>query len=142
MGETDASEWAVERGFMPRIAVVDDDAILLAVMRELLEDEGYVVDTYAAGEDETHVALKASPPDLVILDLRIGALATGVGLLSALRLDPATAATPILVCTADGAYLRDNGAHLAAQGVRTLAKPFDLEALLAHVRALAGPPTA
>jgi CheY-like chemotaxis protein len=53
---------------MAKILIVDDDRDLVAVMRLVLEREGYrVVD--AAGPGEAMVKVEAERPDLVLLDV-------------------------------------------------------------------------
>ena len=65
----------------------------------------------------------------------------GLKVIEVMRLDPRTTAIPVLVCTADRAFTRENGENLRAQGYDTLEKPFALDALLDMVRAMIGPPT-
>jgi CheY-like chemotaxis protein len=54
---------------MSRILVVDDDAVQLALRKQLLEVAGYQVET-ALSAQQTERRLENAPADLVILDLR------------------------------------------------------------------------
>lgn len=63
---------------MPRVLIVDDEPDLLNVLSEELPRRGYEVDTVINGEDAIE-RIKQSPPDLVLLDIRMpgmGGLAT------------------------------------------------------------------
>src|SRR3954454_9475686 len=59
-----------DRGFMPTIALVDDDRNILISVSSALEDEGYRIMTYTAGASAL-AGFKTSPPDLVILDIKM-----------------------------------------------------------------------
>lgn len=122
------------------IMCVDDDAAILDLMRDLLEDEGYRGEICREGSKAHDVILKKMPA-LVLLDLRMEQPDSGLKVLEMLRLDPRTADIPVIVCTADRAFARNNSEHLRSQGYDTLEKPFALDALLDKVRAIIGPPT-
>ncbi len=117
------------------IAVVNDDAAFLDLMAELLDGEGYRA-TLHHGRPIVHPALRRDPPDLVILDLRMADPDSGWELLQLLRLAPALRAIPVLMCSGDVRFLASRAADLRAKGCDTLAKPFDLEELLAKIDAL------
>jgi CheY-like chemotaxis protein len=122
-----------------RIAVVDDDDLFRDLMRDLLGPEGHVVVAYPAAAC-AYPALKADLPDLAILDVRVESPDAGWQLLELLRLDPATATLPLLVCTADALFLQAHAAGLRARGCAVLAKPFDLDELLGAVGEALAPP--
>lgn len=56
-----------------KIMVIDDDEQLLMITRELLEDAGYDVLTHRYGFGASS-AVRASQPDLVLLDINMPAL--------------------------------------------------------------------
>jgi CheY-like chemotaxis protein len=60
---------ASDTGSPRRVLVVDDDPGVLGFIRWLLEREGFLVDTAVDGADALARAI-ASPPDLIILDIR------------------------------------------------------------------------
>jgi two-component system, NtrC family, nitrogen regulation response regulator NtrX len=52
----------------PRILVIDDEADIRSTLRQVLSDEGYVVDV-AADAAAGRSACIASPPDVIFLDI-------------------------------------------------------------------------
>jgi DNA-binding response OmpR family regulator len=126
-----------------RIAVISDDTAFLALMEALLEqEEGYEVVTCRQWQD-AYGFVKRTAPDLVILDVVMGAEEAGWNILNLLTLDPQTRPIPILVCSAAVHSLHDHQPLLDRYGIRALPKPFDLEVLLEMVEALldAHPPS-
>lgn len=75
-------------------------------------------------------------PALVVLDIRMEQPDAGLRVLHELRENPETAGLPVLICTADTRFAREHGAWLRAHGYGLVAKPFDVEALLARVGAM------
>jgi two-component system response regulator ChvI len=68
---------------MPTIALVDDDRNILASVSIALEAEGYRIQTYTDGASALE-GLKAAPPDLAILDIKMPRM-DGMELLRRLR---------------------------------------------------------
>ncbi len=65
------------------------------------------------------------------MDLRLPPPLDGWALLERLREDPALRMLPVLVCTGDDRAVREQVALLNRPGCAVLAKPFDLDDLLA-----------
>lgn len=118
----------------PRIVVVDADLPTLALMHDLLAPEGYRVDCASTTEAGLQAA-RQERPDLIILDLRVGAPGAGSRLLDRLRGDPSTANLPIIACSTDHRDLHARRAWLRDRNCATLAKPFEFEDLLECVTA-------
>ncbi len=55
----------------PRISVVDDERNMREILKDLLQDQGYDVDTFEDGEKFLEALQVGSPPHLVILDLKL-----------------------------------------------------------------------
>ena len=89
------------------IAVMNDDAVYLDLMNDLLTDEGYRV-TLIRESRKAYEIIKAEPPDLVILDIRMGNELTGFELIGLLLLDPVTRQVPLIVASADSQALPFN----------------------------------
>jgi CheY-like chemotaxis protein len=120
-------------GKQPHIMVLNDDAIFLDVMNDLLTDEGFRV-TLVRESRKAYELVRADRPDLVMLDIRMGNELTGFELISLLTIDPVTHAIPLIVASADSQALREHEAQLANQNIGVLHKPFDLEDLLRVIR--------
>jgi signal transduction histidine kinase len=116
----------------PRAAVlvVDDNADLRTYLTELLSPHYEVA---AVGDGvEALAAIRARPPDIVVSDVMMPRL-DGVGLVQALRADPATVNLPVILLSARA------GEEAAVQGIDSgsddyLVKPFSARELLARVR--------
>lgn len=120
------------------IAVVNDDTLFLELMHDLLTEEGYRTAIWKEG-DKAYEMIKEHRPALVILDIRMERPDTGWMVLELMRLDPETARTPVIICSADAQRIREKEVYLRAKGCEVLEKPFLLEDLLAKVQACIGP---
>jgi CheY-like chemotaxis protein len=121
-----------------RIMVVDDSQELLDLFRELLTDEGYEVVINAAGIRDA-AEVEQVRPDLIILDHVMGGAAVGLQMVRQLQLQPATAAIPVIVCTAASLGPDEMECYLQAPGIRFVLKPFDVDDLLQSVRRALAP---
>lgn len=118
----------------PRIALIDDDATLLGLLRDLLEGfEGYAVLVCDQG-DGAYEFVKTHRPDLVLLDVWMHGNEVGWTILERLTCDPETRPIPVIVCSAALDDFPDREPLLRRPGVDVLPKPFDLDALLAKVK--------
>jgi CheY-like chemotaxis protein len=122
----------------PRISVVNDNPDFLELMSAILdEDAGYEV-TLFDGEATSIADVAGSSPDLVIVDLLLGG-ASGWELVTLARADERLAETPIIVCSADVAGLREREDELAqVANLHVLAKPFSLDEVTELVERLIG----
>lgn len=82
-----------------RILIVDDDPDITEVMRVVLENKGYTVDSAADG-NEAMAQINSARPDLIILDVMMNTLREGFLLSRKLKKDPAYKQIPILMVTA------------------------------------------
>lgn len=117
---------------MVRIAVVNDDTDFLTLMGELLEDRGWTAVIHREGDDAYRL-IKDDPPDLVILDIRMGNPEAGWNILELLTLDPETLTVPVIVCSAAIDDLRKKQDWLNEKGISILPKPFDIDDLYRSV---------
>jgi two-component system, OmpR family, response regulator MprA len=114
-----------------QLLVADDDRAIRESLERALELEGYQVTAVADGVQALNVA-RRSEPDLILLDVMMPSV-DGIGVCRVLRADGVR--TPILMLTAR-VELTDRVAGLDAGADDYLAKPFELEELLARIRAL------
>lgn len=115
-----------------RILVVDDDPAIVFGLRTALEADGYDVVTAADGA-EGLAAVARTDPEVVVLDVSMPGL-DGLAVCRTLRAQGDR--VPVLVLTALD-HPRDRVEGLDAGADDYLGKPFDLDELLARVRALA-----
>src|ERR671936_2678302 len=117
------------------VLVVDDEADIRRLVRELLERAGYVVDEAADGRTALRM-LYASKPELVVLDVTMPEL-DGWQTLERIR---DVSDVPVLMLSARGAELEKvRGLRAGADDYVT--KPFGKQELLARVEALRRRPT-
>jgi len=116
-----------------RVLVVDDNDLQRDLVADLLAGEGYDVATAADGV-EGLAAARASPPDVLVLDLVLPRL-DGASLLAEVRKDPRLAAARVIVTT--GVQSPHVKRLLAPDA--TLFKPFGARELLGAVGALVPP---
>ena len=113
-----------------RLLVVEDDPDLLAGLLQALRAEGYAVDDAPDGEEGLYKA-RTIDYDAIVLDVLLPRL-DGWKLLARLR---ETRTTPVLMLTAcDNTDDRVRGLNTGADDY--LGKPFDVQELLARLRAL------
>ena len=121
------------------IAVVNDYPDFLALMQDLLSEDGYRVAT-AYEEGRVTAKLRELHPDLLVLDLVLEQGDSGWEILEEVRRDPELATTPVILCTADTFSVKARAADLRRHlDVSVLAKPFHIADMRALVRRLAGP---
>ena len=118
---------------MPRILIIDDDAAIAELLAVNLEMAGYEVSQASDGIKGQAMALQIQP-DLVMLDLMLPRV-DGFTVCQRLRRDERTGEIPILMLTAlSQTENKVEGFNAGADDYLT--KPFELEELLARVRAL------
>ena len=116
---------------MPRILVVEDDPSIRGLVTDLLRDDGYEV-VEATNGIEALDAVDQNRPDLIVLDLMMPIM-NGWQFVEECHRQSKCDDVPIVVTSASHDLPR-TAERLRSLGVRTLlAKPFDVEALLALV---------
>lgn len=114
-----------------RLLIVEDEPTLARQLRETLEGAGYAVDVANDGE-EGHFLGSSESYDAVVLDLGLPEM-DGLTVLDKWR--KADIGIPVLVLTARDSW-SDKVAGLDAGADDYLAKPFQMEELIARLRAL------
>jgi len=112
------------------ILLVDDDALMRRSLAFHVEQAGYKVHTAANAEDALAL-VRHSPPDLVVLDIGL----PGMDGLDALRELKTQYNLPVIFLTARRRELDEVvGLELGADDYIT--KPFDVDVVLAHIKAV------
>lgn len=117
----------------PLVLVVEDEAALATMLRYNLEKQGFRVDEAGDGQ-EAMIRIAEAPPDLVLLDWMLPVM-SGIEVCRQIRRRPDTRDLPVIMVTA-----RTDDQD-AVRGLNTgaddyITKPFNMEALLARMRAL------
>ncbi len=114
-----------------RILLVEDEKDLAMIIKQGLEEEGYVVDVAHDGEEGLYMA-ENYPADVVILDIMLPLL-DGLSVLKGMRKKGIS--TPVIMLTARDALI-DKIKGLDTGADDYLTKPFVFGELLARVRSL------
>ncbi len=117
----------------PLVLVVEDEPALATLLRYNLEKQGFRVDEASDGQ-EAMTRISESPPDLVLLDWMLPVM-SGIEVCRQIRRKASTRDLPVIMVTA-----RTDDQD-AVRGLNTgaddyITKPFNIEALLARMRAL------
>ena len=115
-----------------RILVVEDNALNLELVTDLLEAAGFIVCRARTAEEALHAARELSP-DLVLMDISLPGL-DGLAATRALRADLATQHLSIIALTAH-AMKGDEALALEAGCNGYLAKPIDTRTFVAYLSA-------
>ncbi len=118
---------------MPRIIFIDDDAAIAELVAVNLEMAGYEVTQAEDGIKGQALAIQLLP-DLIMLDLMLPRV-DGFTVCQRLRRDDRTADIPVLMLTALS-QTQDKVEGFNSGADDYLTKPFELEEMLARVRAL------
>ena len=116
------------------VLVIDDDPVIVKLLRVNFELEGFNVISAGDGREGAEM-VRAERPDVVISDIMMPTM-NGLELVSILKSDPTTADVPVLLLSAK-AQMADvqRGFELGADDYVT--KPFDPIELIDKVTALA-----
>jgi PAS domain S-box-containing protein len=115
----------------PTVLIADDNADMRDYLTRLLESAGHHVQSVPDGQAALEAA-RSRRPDLIVSDVMMPRL-DGLQLVAALRADPRTAGTPVLLLSARA------GQEASIEGLEAgaddyLVKPFSSAELLARVR--------
>lgn len=118
---------------MSEILFADDDAGMREMVAEILRTAGHTARLASSGQAAL-ASVAEAPPDLVILDYRMGS-PDGFHVCREIKQNPRLEHLPVLILTGEGAT-EDRLAGFDAGADDYLPKPFDSRELLARVQAL------
>lgn len=113
-----------------KVLVVDDDPVLVRLVKELLKNQGFVVETARDGIDAM-VMVKKEKPDLIVLDIMMPEL-NGYDVLRALKFTDEYKDIPVLLLTAREQELDKRIGEM--MGIDYLQKPVQREALVEKIK--------
>lgn len=114
-----------------QVLLVEDNSLLAAGVSQALRAAGFIVNHVSSGRDAL-TAVRSSAPDIVILDLGLPDM-DGMEVLRSARADRFV--NPVLILTARDTT-RDKVSGLDGGADDYLAKPFEMDELLARLRVL------
>jgi DNA-binding response OmpR family regulator len=117
----------------PKVLIIEDERDIRDLVRHYLEKDGFRT-RMASDGDAGLAAARQEHPDLIVLDLMLPGL-DGLELCKKLRMDPATALTPVIMLTAK-AEESDKIVGLELGADDYLTKPFSPKELVARIKAL------
>ncbi len=115
-----------------KIAVVDDDPVLVELICAMLQDEAF--EPIACPNQMTaYSCIREERPHAILLDVNMAGL-NGVAIYHMLRHDLLTQDIPVVFLTGDVDRLRTLLPSFKERGTMVLAKPFDTEELVTVLR--------
>jgi CheY-like chemotaxis protein len=120
---------------MPKVALIEDDAVMLSLLQTLLEYEGFeTVQMDGMGMVGDIVALlRQAQPDIVLMDVHLRQV-NGLDLLRELRKDPSLSSVRVLI--ASGMELSSEASMEGADGF--ILKPYMPDDLVSKIKEALG----
>ena len=116
----------------PKILLVDDEGLMLALYKAHVERAGYQLFTAKSGEEAIEVATRELP-DLIVMDVIMTGM-SGLAALRELKIAQPTTAIPVIIVTAAVSHHATRKEAELAGATRFLTKPISPAQLLAEIR--------
>lgn len=110
-----------DSGVNGTILVVDDEEVIVDLLRDILELEGYRVYCGRSGREAVEIAMRVHP-DLIIMDIVMPDL-DGYGATELIKQNPSMQDVPVIFLTGRSAE-EDGGKAFATGGTSFIRKPF------------------
>ena len=117
---------------MPRIAVVDDDPSMLALMAEVVRECEWDMLPVQDSDTVNDVA-RQYRPDAVLFDFHAGVMQPRWEPFRRLKAKPDTSSIPVIIWSSDSGLFADRREWLAQHVIPILTKPFELVDLFAQL---------
>ncbi len=118
------------KGKNKKVLVVDDDPVVIRLVKEILKNQGYTVETAKDGIDAM-VLVKKERPDLIVLDIMMPEL-NGYDVLRTLKFADEYKDIPVLLLTAREQELDKRIGEM--MGIDYLQKPVNREAFIEKIQ--------
>ncbi len=120
---------------MTKVMLIEDDDIMLSLLINLLEFEGFDVSQLGSNTDIDQViqSIRAEAPDLMLVDVHLGSF-SGFDLLRSVRMDEALKSTRVLMTS--GMELSHECYEAGADGF--ILKPYMPDDLVSKIRNIVG----
>ena len=118
------------------ILVIDDSAMLLSFVKEILDEQNYLVLTAPTAAEGLSVSRSAAP-DLILLDFVLPDM-KGDAVCRELVADPVTAKIPVVYVSGFGSDLLQHDRSEIPNVIGSISKPFTSETLVSAVRSYLG----
>jgi DNA-binding response OmpR family regulator len=123
------------------VVIIDDDPDVHEIIRMILDDKRYRIESCSSGRSGL-AAVRANPPDLIILDIMLSTPTEGFELAATLQADPVLQRVPVVMVSSLDRESWDQMAQTVpippAPPAGTLSKPFDADELQAAIEAALG----
>ena len=113
------------------VLIVEDDTAIQQVVNDVLTEVDIRAEVCPFGW-QAHLYIRQTQPKVVILDVQLP-LVSGIDLFYLLRGDPRTSTIPVIFLTANPQKVRWEIPNYQDMGAVILAKPFNIDALVATV---------
>jgi CheY-like chemotaxis protein len=119
-------------------ALAIDEPVIVELMRELLEEEGFRVSTRADLFLDLN-EIKSLQPNVLVTDFFRAGRSSGWSWIGMLRSDPQLCTIPVVLCTAAAGDVESLATCLGQMNVVFVRKPFEIDVLLSVVRSALPP---
>ncbi|MBL4812704.1 MAG: response regulator [Rhodobacteraceae bacterium] len=116
-----------------RVLLIEDEPNIIEALSFILSRDGWTVHTHSDGETAMQ-KVRASPPDLVILDVMLPGR-SGYDILVEMRSDPELEDIPVMMLTARG-QTKDREMAMRLGATHFMTKPFSNAQIIENVRQL------
>jgi CheY-like chemotaxis protein len=122
-----------------KVLVVDDDPDFVEILSMILREEGYEIESASSG-DAALKKMRASPPDILLLDVMMSTILDGVNVSFSMSEDPILKNVPIVMISSipDSAHAEEFPTDEYVPISAWITKPVQPQQLVKTVKRLVG----